>query len=108
MWHSCVITWDGKVVPCCFDKDAHHTLGDLTQNSFSEIWNGSPIINSGLRCCGQEVKLKFVKTVLKGLKSGLRGRLDFLFFYLLFNLCEINRTTFATSRGTTGFGLKAL
>jgi len=22
MWHSCVITWDGKVVPCCFDKDA--------------------------------------------------------------------------------------
>jgi len=40
MWHSCVITWDGKVVPCCFDKDAHHTLGDLSENSFSEIWNG--------------------------------------------------------------------
>ncbi len=40
MWHSCVITWDGKVVPCCFDKDAHYTLGDLTKNSFSEIWTG--------------------------------------------------------------------
>jgi radical SAM protein with 4Fe4S-binding SPASM domain len=40
MWHSCVITWDGKVVPCCFDKDAHYTLGDLTQNSFADIWNG--------------------------------------------------------------------
>ena len=40
MWHSCVITWDGKVVPCCFDKDAHHVLGDLTQHSFKEIWNG--------------------------------------------------------------------
>jgi len=38
MWHSCVITWDGKVVPCCFDKDASHPLGDLRQNSFSEIW----------------------------------------------------------------------
>ncbi len=38
MWHSCVITWDGKVVPCCFDKDAAHPLGDLRQNSFSEIW----------------------------------------------------------------------
>ncbi len=38
MWHSCVITWDGKVVPCCFDKDAHYTLGDLASNSFSEIW----------------------------------------------------------------------
>ncbi|HEY3405274.1 MAG TPA: SPASM domain-containing protein [Ohtaekwangia sp.] len=40
MWHSCVITWDGKVVPCCFDKDASHVLGDLTRQSFEEIWNG--------------------------------------------------------------------
>jgi radical SAM protein with 4Fe4S-binding SPASM domain len=40
MWHSCVVTWDGKVVPCCFDKDAHFVLGDLTKNSFSEIWYG--------------------------------------------------------------------
>lgn len=40
MWHSCVITWDGKVVPCCFDKDAHHVMGDLTKNSFAEVWRG--------------------------------------------------------------------
>jgi len=40
MWQSCVITWDGKVVPCCFDKDAHFVLGDLTTNTFGEIWNG--------------------------------------------------------------------
>lgn len=39
MWHSCVITWDGRVVPCCFDKDAHHVLGDLKGHSFREIWN---------------------------------------------------------------------
>jgi radical SAM protein with 4Fe4S-binding SPASM domain len=42
MWHSCVITWDGKVVPCCFDKDASHQLGDVNKNSFSEIWNSQP------------------------------------------------------------------
>jgi radical SAM protein with 4Fe4S-binding SPASM domain len=40
MWHSCVITWDGKVVPCCFDKDAHFILGDLNKKSFAEIWRG--------------------------------------------------------------------
>lgn len=38
MWQSCVITWDGKVVPCCFDKDAHHAMGDLNNSSFREIW----------------------------------------------------------------------
>lgn len=42
MWNSCVITWDGKIVPCCFDKDAKHQLGDLNERSFKEIWfNGS-------------------------------------------------------------------
>lgn len=41
MWHSCVVTWDGKIVPCCFDKDAHFVLGDLKTNTFKEIWYGT-------------------------------------------------------------------
>ena len=41
LWHACVITWDGMVVPCCFDKDAIHRLGDLKKNSFKEIWKGA-------------------------------------------------------------------
>jgi radical SAM protein with 4Fe4S-binding SPASM domain len=40
LWESCVFTWDGKVVPCCFDKDAQHTLGDIQTNSFKNIWQG--------------------------------------------------------------------
>ncbi len=40
MWHSCVITWDGKVVPCCFDKDAHYQLGDVSQTRFRDLWYG--------------------------------------------------------------------
>jgi radical SAM protein with 4Fe4S-binding SPASM domain len=38
LWHANVITWDGVVVPCCFDKDAQHHLGNLQQQSFKEIW----------------------------------------------------------------------
>ncbi|MES2565404.1 MAG: SPASM domain-containing protein [Bacteroidota bacterium] len=38
MWSSCVVTWDGVVVPCCFDKDAKHPLGDLKLQSFKELW----------------------------------------------------------------------
>ena len=37
--HANVITWDGLVVPCCFDKDALHQLGNLKNQSFKEIWN---------------------------------------------------------------------
>ncbi len=42
MWHSCVITWDGQVVPCCFDKDADHPMGTLADQSFQEIWHSEP------------------------------------------------------------------
>ena len=38
LWHATVITWDGLVVPCCFDKDAEHPLGDLKGKSFKEVW----------------------------------------------------------------------
>jgi radical SAM protein with 4Fe4S-binding SPASM domain len=41
LWHACVITWNGLVVPCCFDKDATHQLGDLRQNKFLDIWKGN-------------------------------------------------------------------
>jgi radical SAM protein with 4Fe4S-binding SPASM domain len=38
MWSGSVITWDGKMVPCCFDKDALHQLGDLNSHSFKQVW----------------------------------------------------------------------
>jgi len=45
MWQSCVMTWDGRIVPCCFDKDASYVLGNLKEDTFEEIWN-SPAYNS--------------------------------------------------------------
>jgi radical SAM protein with 4Fe4S-binding SPASM domain len=39
LWHANVITWDGLVVPCCFDKDAMHQLGNLKNQSLKQIWN---------------------------------------------------------------------
>ncbi|NLN30631.1 MAG: radical SAM protein [Bacteroidales bacterium] len=42
LWFNPVISWDGKVLPCCFDKDADHILGDLNDSTFREIWTGRP------------------------------------------------------------------
>ncbi len=53
LWHSPVITWDGIVVPCCFDKDAKHRMGDLKNKSFKEIWK-------------QPEYLDFRRKILKG------------------------------------------
>lgn len=45
LWHSCVITWDGVVVPCCFDKDATYKLGDLKKTSFKTLWQADDYQN---------------------------------------------------------------
>lgn len=40
LWNAPVVTWDGQLVPCCFDKDAEYVMGNLQQTSLLEIWNG--------------------------------------------------------------------
>lgn len=40
LWFNPVITWNGLVLPCCFDKDADHVMGSMNENSFRDIWNG--------------------------------------------------------------------
>jgi radical SAM protein with 4Fe4S-binding SPASM domain len=42
-WRSVVVLWDGRVVPCCRDDDAHLVLGDLNHQSLREIWLGEPV-----------------------------------------------------------------
>lgn len=34
-----VITWDGSVVPCCFDKNALYKMGDISKKSLNLIRN---------------------------------------------------------------------
>lgn len=40
LWFNPVITWDGNVLPCCFDKNANYNMGSLNDKSFREIWHG--------------------------------------------------------------------
>lgn len=56
MWSTCVFTWDGKIVPCCFDKDANYQMGELSKTEFKSIWKS-------------EVYKDFRKKVLKNRQS---------------------------------------
>ncbi|MCK4662945.1 MAG: SPASM domain-containing protein [Bacteroidales bacterium] len=41
MWHSAVVTWDGIIVPCCFDKDAKYSFGNVSISYFYNIWKNN-------------------------------------------------------------------
>lgn len=37
MWSSCVISWQGNVLPCCFDKNHEFSYGNITKTPLREI-----------------------------------------------------------------------
>lgn len=39
LWRTCVVTTDGYILPCCFDKEAKYVMGDINDTRLSEIWN---------------------------------------------------------------------
>jgi len=44
-WENVTVTWDGDVVPCCFDYDKKLILGNVNSDSLSHIWNDLPMQN---------------------------------------------------------------
>jgi radical SAM protein with 4Fe4S-binding SPASM domain len=38
MWSSPVVTQEGQLIPCCFDKDAEHSMGNIVHDDFKETW----------------------------------------------------------------------
>jgi radical SAM protein with 4Fe4S-binding SPASM domain len=41
LWRTSVITWDGRIVPCCFDKDANFEFGKLNGRNFNNVWKSN-------------------------------------------------------------------
>ncbi|MEY4926453.1 MAG: hypothetical protein RI894_889 [Bacteroidota bacterium] len=68
LWHSCVITWDGLVVPCCFDKDADFRLGDLKKKPFRTIWHGAAYQNFRRRLLGGRDQIDICTNCTEGCK----------------------------------------
>ena len=68
LWHSSVITWDGLVVPCCFDKDAKHQLGDLKTTSFKELWKSTKYKNFRAALLRSRSEIDICKNCTEGTK----------------------------------------
>jgi len=41
LWTNAVYTWDGRLVSCCFDKDAEYTFGICDGTPFQSLWKSS-------------------------------------------------------------------
>ncbi|MEX2589808.1 MAG: radical SAM/SPASM domain-containing protein [Chitinophagales bacterium] len=68
LWHSCVITWDGNIVPCCFDKDAKYNMGNTGNMKFAEIWKSSGYDNFRKSILKSRKEIDICKNCTEGLK----------------------------------------
>jgi radical SAM protein with 4Fe4S-binding SPASM domain len=46
LWQGAELTWDGRVLPCCFDKDGRYEMGRVPEQSFAQVWHHSPAYKS--------------------------------------------------------------
>lgn len=71
LWRTSVITWDGKVVPCCFDKDAEYNLGSLNRKSFQQIWKSEEYNKFRQRVLDSRKSINICTNCTEGLKINI-------------------------------------
>ena len=66
LWHGSVITWNGLVVPCCFDKDAKYVMGNLHEHSFKEIWSKNAFLSFRRQLVNNRKKIDICQNCTEG------------------------------------------
>jgi radical SAM protein with 4Fe4S-binding SPASM domain len=71
LWRTSVITWDGKVVPCCFDKDAEFEMGITNGTSFKDVWLSKNYNDFRGRVLGNRQSVSMCTNCTEGLKVNI-------------------------------------
>lgn len=70
LWTTCVVNWDGAIVPCCSVYDPKFDFGNVLELEFDYIWNGDKY-RASRRLIGQGKKIKEDTVCLSCFKRGI-------------------------------------
>ncbi|MHC1736925.1 MAG: radical SAM/SPASM domain-containing protein [Ignavibacteriaceae bacterium] len=68
LWRSAVVTWDGYLAACCFDKDAEFSTKKLTERDFISLFKSDVL--QGLR--GQILKNRKAVDICRNCSEGMK------------------------------------
>lgn len=71
LWKTGVITWDGDMVACCFDKDATYKFGNVQRESIDSIWRNEKFLNFREQILLNRSKIKMCNNCTEGLKINI-------------------------------------
>ena len=69
LWEASVITNTGEVLPCCFDKDAKYSSGNIIKHSFKEINNNPASVNFRKKLLKNRKQIDICKNCTEGLRK---------------------------------------
>ncbi|NPA44738.1 MAG: SPASM domain-containing protein, partial [Chlorobi bacterium] len=69
LWESAVITNTGEILPCCFDKDAKYSFGNVNNESFKSINNNKKALNFRKQLLSNRKQIDICKNCTEGLKT---------------------------------------
>lgn len=68
LWEASVITNTGEVLPCCFDKDATHSFGNINQHSFKQLNNSKKALGFRKKLLNNRKQIDICKNCTEGLR----------------------------------------
>lgn len=69
MWNGCVITQSGDIVPCCFDKNAKHQMGNINKSTFANIWQSEHYQEFRQSILSNRTAIEICRNCTEGLQS---------------------------------------
>ncbi|MFO8087779.1 MAG: radical SAM/SPASM domain-containing protein [Bacteroidales bacterium] len=69
MWSGCVFTYNGDVVPCCFDKDAEHIMGNIVDQDFASIWRSGTYLDFRQKVFTNRSSIAMCRNCTEGIKK---------------------------------------
>lgn len=67
LWSSPVVTWNGHLVPCCFDKDSQHQFGNIFNQPFTTAWQGAANARFRELLLNDRKKIKICRNCTEGM-----------------------------------------
>lgn len=68
-WSGAVLTADNRLIPCCFDKNAQHPYGNLSDNTLTGLWKSKKAAAFIKTVWSKENPIEICKNCTEGFKQ---------------------------------------
>jgi radical SAM protein with 4Fe4S-binding SPASM domain len=69
VWKGAVVAANNQLLPCCFDKDADHSLGNLSADTLNKVWKAPETLQFIHKVWQHHASIEMCKNCTEGIKK---------------------------------------